>query len=102
MDWSSGDATNLVAYEIQVFSIPEIPDDGDEEVLMGITPDDLASRLGIPGRSWKFALGSFEYHVKTLGLSMMVDQIENFAIWGTCFKDSGWDSWENAGETVFS
>ena len=35
MDWSSGDAANLVAYEVQVFSIPEEMM-GMKRFLMGI------------------------------------------------------------------
>ena len=30
MDWSTGDPENLVGFEVQAFSIPEVPEDGDE------------------------------------------------------------------------
>ena len=103
MDWSSGDATNLVAYEIQVFSIPEIPDDGDEEVFNGDPhSDDLASRLGITGGE----VGSLPWEV--LSTTCQDSRFKHDGLGPnrefcyrvrTCFKDSGWDSWENAGET---
>ena len=103
MDWSTGDPENLVGFEVQAFSIPEVPEDGDEGEFRGDPKsDDLASRLGIPGGEvgnlpWEILTSTCkDTRFKHEGL---LPHREFCYRVRTCFKDSGWDPWENAGET---
>jgi hypothetical protein len=103
MDWKLGSEDNLQGFEVQVYDLPDPPDEFDEVDFTGdVQSDDLACRLGIesqevPNLPWKTITNDM------LGTRYLLEGLlpaREFCFRvRTCFKDTGWDGWENAGET---